>query len=340
MDMKVSSLPSILFMASLVLMLAACSIQMKALTRSGVLAVPASKCGECHVDIYAEWIDSPHTRAFSDAAFTAETLDHQVGVCLPCHAPETIFSPDGRLATRDTKRDEGVNCIACHLKDGRQQGPFVPGPVTPHATKTEPEVYHSAALCGTCHEGAYAAWRASSEKDPGVKTCQQCHMPAVRRKLTQATDVISEGIVALHEEHEVHRHVFSARAALDQPAVDIDVSPAGVEGSGAVVVHVTNLLPHGMPEGDFGFREVRIEAQLLDGAGQVLATDARSLYKDLDTQLAPGQTLEMRLVPDRADAVAGRVRVRLARLLADGSEDYVIADETFSPTGERTPAAP
>ncbi len=313
----------IAFALAAALFAGACAFQMNSLTRGGTMAPTAEKCGECHVDIYREWRDSPHAVAWTAPRYAEVTLKYQVKECLPCHAPETIFSQNGQFQLRAAHHDEGINCIACHLIDGKHHGPFIAGAVTPHATQAAPDLYRSAALCGNCHSGAHAAWQASHDADPEVPTCQECHMTAVRRKLTEATGIVSKGIVALHEEHDLKRHNFSSVIPSDHLAASLDVK---IEGDMARVA-VRNLLPHAIPEGDFGFRRAVLAVEIFDGSGNLVVTEEKEFRKALGSQLDPGKTVELSLSLDlsRAD----RIQVRLARMSEDGSVMRLIAETSI-----------
>lgn len=322
--------------------LVACSIQMKALTRSGPLSVKAAKCGECHVDIYNEWKTSLHAAAWTDPLYRDETLDYQVKACRSCHIPQTIFTGGKPVETRSYKQDEGVNCNVCHLNGGRQQGPFKPGPATPHATLMDPNFHRDAALCGKCHEGTYETWKQAKAADVRVKTCQECHMPSVRRKLTQATSTVSAAIVALHEEYDVRRHLFTANVIPQTPAVEIEVMPdrgtGGTSETAQISIH--NLLPHTIPTGDFGFRAAVLTVELLDEGGRMLDRQKREFYKHLGTAIAPGARVivPVDLAPLRGGS--GRIRIMMHRLAANGATTQVIADQTRpipAKTGGRQP---
>lgn len=313
---------------------AACHFEMKSLTRPGAMAPTAEKCGSCHVDIYREWRNSKHASAWTNPSFTAETLNHQVKSCLPCHAPVTVFSATAQLQTRNYKLDEGVTCVGCHLIRGKHHGPFIAGPVTPHGTQADPDLYHSAALCGKCHTGTYDQWKVAQAADPKTRTCQQCHMPGTRRKLTQATDLLSKGIVALHEEHAVRRHEFTAAIDPEGGAVAIEVAAPTPT---TCTVTVLNQLPHSIPEGDFGFRRATLSVQMLDARDRPVTSATRELYKDLGTQLKSGQRLSLSLPLGGLNPAQARVKVQLKRTLIDGSVGYVITETSGSLAAGRLP---
>lgn len=309
-----------------VLCLPHCAVEMKRLTVGGALAPPATECGKCHVETYKEWRQSAHARAWITPKFIELTNGHQVGSCLACHAPQTIFTRGKPLEVRAHLPEEGVTCITCHLAEGAQHGPFKAGALTPHAVSPPDAYYRDSALCGTCHQGTFSAWQKSRARDPRQRTCQECHMTAVHRKITQATDLLSKGIVALHEEHNLKRHSFDLSAMKGFAGA---VSLAINRTSGGFDLMVCNRLPHPIPTGDFGFRQARLTVQALDGSGRVLREASRDWMVDLGTALEPGGTFHLKL--ETGKAAPASVHVRLERMDEQNRVRLVIADETLKP---------
>ena len=89
---------------------------------------PAARCGECHVEIYREWADSPHANAYVNPRYREATDDYDFDGCLPCHAPKPQYS-DKAPQVRMTSRQTGVTCVSCHLHEGKMVGPHEPTPV-------------------------------------------------------------------------------------------------------------------------------------------------------------------------------------------------------------------
>ena len=115
-------------------------------------------CAECHPDIEAAWIDSPHAHAFDDPLFVERWKSlGEPGECLVCHTT-------GYAATTDAYTAEGVTCEACH-------GPAVAGhppAVVPMRADTE--------YCGTCHTTTLGEWRLTGHAAADVG-CTDCHNP-------------------------------------------------------------------------------------------------------------------------------------------------------------------
>lgn len=320
------------------LWIGSCAFHDEALTTVEIRAPTAAECGECHVEIYEEWRSSKHAAAFANESFKELTLDYQVEACLPCHIPETVATEGKQIRARHYYRDEGVTCIACHLIDGEHHGPFFSsGMTTPHATQADPDFYFEADLCGTCHRGTFRSWSTARERDGSVRTCQQCHMAPVRRKLTQATGLVSGVFVALHDEFDLRRHTFDARIVPEVDAVGFAVKyDAGSSERGWITV--TNLLPHPIPTGDYGFRRALLTVTFTGLDGPQIEILKEELVKDLGTQLDPGGSISVAL-PDLGGARSAKSRsaksrsaksglfhLRLTRVDQQGREVTCVAD--------------
>lgn len=317
------------------LWLAACSLHQESLVTVKTLAPTAAECGACHVDIYEEWKVSRHAHAFTAEVYRDQTLDYAVEACIGCHVPASLPEEGEPVPIRTFNREEGVTCIVCHLIDGEHHGPFFAGAMTPHATHADQEFYRDSALCGKCHIGTYRTWRRAREADPAVKTCQQCHMPAVRRKITQGTGLISDVIVALHDEHDLRRHTFDAAAVTAEGGVVAFAVEARSAGESSTAdtpgwrVVVRNLLPHGIPTGDFGYRKVVLSVAWDGADGGVGGRVTREFYRDLGTAIAPGAAVAVDL-PAGALPRGRRLRVRLERVDRHGRVRSVVAAETIA----------
>lgn len=238
----------------------AASCSMAELTRVSDERFPTpDSCSHCHVDIYNEWRQSPHARAFTNPRFCVSTDGYQFQECLGCHAPEPMLS-EGEPQTRQADRSLGVTCVSCHLDKGAMVGPLPPtGSARPHPIRVDAAHFDNGILCERCHEGTLAQWRAAAQN--GDHDCRECHMPAVTRKLTQATSAISKIFVAAKKTAPEHRHAFSlVPDKLTEEPFTLDVSTA----DSRVQVTLTNRLPHNLPTGDFGVRIVEITVEGFD----------------------------------------------------------------------------
>lgn len=157
----------------------------------------ARECQVCHEREYQEWAGSRHAQAWSNALFTESFRESGSPWCVNCHAPlaeqrSQHFlgegGPPGLL-------EEGVNCAACHLREGMILTGREPSEAARevHPVRREPEL-GTADFCGGCHEFPFpevsalkssthpllmqqtlTEWRASRAARRG-DSCQTCHM--------------------------------------------------------------------------------------------------------------------------------------------------------------------
>lgn len=274
----------------------------------------AKECGKCHIDIYEEWAESNHAKAYENPHFRAATDNHAFTDCLNCHAPEPRWTAE-TPTVRSAKRHEGVTCVSCHLDQGTLAGPLEPtGKVRPHPIGVRPEVYHDVGICGRCHQGTLKQWTSVSEKR---KTCQECHMPEVARRMTQSSGGFSDIIVSMEHETPQRRHVFAiAPTESVQEMVTLEVRRVGTDAE--VILH--NRLPHRLPTGDYGFRVLVLEISILDANGAELSTTRVELSPEMKTDIAPMGTWIRRVALPEDSA---SLRVRLQR---HSYEDEAILD--------------
>jgi hypothetical protein len=195
-------------------------------------------CGECHRDIYRMWRASAHANAMEDSIFldayrAAEAADGPAVTrkCLKCHAPTIDVSGDTDLREKITW--EGVTCDVCHSlvsvdlsglgpRLTLDVGPVKRGPIRDAASTAHEVAYselHSTSLaCAGCHEyvnpegtpiiTTFSEWRESAAGKNG-KTCQSCHMGAVRANVVDPR-------VARAKAAEVNLHEMPGGHSLDQ----------------------------------------------------------------------------------------------------------------------------
>lgn len=272
--------PCILTICALLTCIGGCT-SFKHLTVSGDDFARGKDCGKCHVDIYHEWSGSDHAAAYANPHFRKATNDYAFEDCLSCHAPGPLAANE-QPTLRSAGREDGVTCVTCHLDQGKMWGPIEPtGKVAPHPIGVSPEFYSSSSLCGRCHEGTYEEW---TGVQGDKKTCQQCHMEAVTRKVTQATGGISNILVAMEKQVPQRRHLFSIPAG--QAAEDMISAGIVREGSSSRLT-VTNNLPHYLPTGDFGFRVVDLEVFAMDSEGLAISLARWELAKESGTGIPP-----------------------------------------------------
>ena len=292
------------------------------LTEAGPHGASSADCGHCHVDVYEEWSASSHAASWTNTAFVNATSEHLFEDCLGCHAPTSVFN-EGIPVLRSERRDEGVHCVACHLDHGVLAGP-VPSTalIDPHPVAAERALYRSAELCGKCHEGTYDEWVQAS----GERTCQDCHMPEVTRKVTQADGAFSRVLVAFEDEVLGRRHSFHLDAVTDfEGAVEARLMRVERRGeSVACEVEVVGRVPHRIPTGDFGFRRVSLVLEGVSPTGTSVGRREWELYKELGTALEPN---EPRRFGAELPAEASGLRLAIARSKRTGEARAVHAQE-------------
>lgn len=142
----------------------------------------SSDCRSCHAEVYDEWEESWHSKAWVDDEFRKISAEYSNTDCIDCHAPRPVFETGigQRVLPRASRRVEGVSCLTCHQRpDGTMAGTLDnPGaPCRPVATREliAPE------FCASCHDQhkTVQQWKASSYAvpGPGFQSCADCHMP-------------------------------------------------------------------------------------------------------------------------------------------------------------------
>lgn len=234
--------------------------------------IPVAKdCERCHQEIYREWENSAHAQAWQSAAFQRASAQGRAKECASCHASAPI-DPETAPALRALHRAEGVTCITCHLstapdaKPLTMRGPVARSlPVDVHPVIEGDEFYRSSTLCGKCHESVYREWQTAtvSEKEP--KTCQNCHMPSVQRTIESVNaDIFYSPLpVAFEKKQNLRKHLF---AIPDSSKENLQFDTKLSRDSKRTFVEVTlqNRVPHSIPSGDFGKRELHLRLQSLD----------------------------------------------------------------------------
>jgi len=149
----------------------------------------SSQCKFCHPEVYKEWKESWHSKAWTDPEVRKLSNDFRNQACLSCHVPRPVMETglDQRVLPRTTRLKEGVGCLSCHMDaQGRVRGtrdvPQAPcSPVKSADLGTN-------ALCRPCHDQHFThkQWQASPAAKEG-KGCNACHMPTALRRLPDGT---------------------------------------------------------------------------------------------------------------------------------------------------------
>ncbi len=264
---------------------------------------PGSKeCSECHIDIYNEWAESTHSGSYSSEVFRVATNNYEYKFCLGCHIPETIFKSlqkstsvevdddlqkleNEEIVARSHNLGDGVNCQGCHLtQDCKLAGPHEG--VAPHPTEKIEEFYKRSDLCGVCHKDTFEEYLIY--KVEGDETCQECHMPTVKRKLIQ-----NEPWQKIHVRKEGKAHTFSVSSAMKKKKDFIDLKFTEINNdnnqiTGNVEI-INSKVSHSIPTGKYGYREILLLINLKDNLGRVIKSRQESMFVELDTQLKPGE---------------------------------------------------
>lgn len=260
------------------------------------------KCGECHIDIYNEWVESSHSKSYISEEFRVATNNYEFKFCIRCHVPETIFtslevdsdktvislakSKNGEIAPRDYNLNDGVDCHGCHLTvDCTLAGPH--SGISPHPIEKKEKLFKSSELCGKCHVDTfeeYLTYAANGNEE----TCQDCHMPAVKRKLIQ-----DEPWQKLHVKKEGKAHTFSSLSALKSNKDFIELTFTELNDNNNQIkgnVEIMNSkVNHSIPTGKYGYREVLLLINLKDSFGRIVKSKQESMFIEMGTQLKPGE---------------------------------------------------
>src|SRR5213593_933246 len=292
-------------------------------------------CGACHPAQLADWRTSLHSRSMGPgvAGQLVEMLEsdpRSALSCFTCHAPLAEQAPrvaDGARARANPVYDaalgaRGLVCAGCHVRAHQRFGPprrdgsltpTAPSETLPHNGVTRAPAFLRSEFCQSCHqftadgfalngkllENTYNEWKASRFAREGVQ-CQDCHMPE-RQHLWRGihdADMVRSGLTI----------TAAAGAARYRPG-DVAVVTLSVTSTRVGHAFPTYVTPR-----------VVLSAELVDGAGQVLAGSrrekivGREVALDLsreafDTRLRPGQSV---ILAYRMKVPGPGMRARLA----------------------------
>lgn len=295
------------------------------LVMTGANSPVAERCGECHMTIYEEWKNSFHAKSYINPEFKAVTNDYDFDFCFGCHIPETIYAEQD-IKPRNVNLDDGVNCNGCHLnEDCALSGPL--SALAPHTVEAKAEFYRSSDLCGVCHKGTFKEWKGVKTKDK-KKSCQECHMPSVERKLIQ-----DEPWQKIYPEKNGRKHTFSVHDAitgmnefLDIEFKDVSYSDKQVKG---VLLLENSAVPHSVPTGDYGYREILLTIQLNDDSGNMLISKELSFFVELDNALEYGKKIKIPFSFDLQTIVLkpSILAAKLARTNFNRTLSYIIGEK-------------
>jgi len=133
----------------------------------------AAACVGCHPEVHADWTQSRHGLAWTNAIFQREYRERPLEWCVHCHAPLTeqlaeVRRGGGALA------NEGVNCAVCHLREGRVLA-RTKSPASPHDTDARPD-FGGPGTCAGCHQFSFPIIEPDPDKKgPGRVTGYTAH---------------------------------------------------------------------------------------------------------------------------------------------------------------------
>jgi hypothetical protein len=228
----------------------------------------AKRCADCHKTIYDSWKKSRHSISWTSKTYIEASENRSKEKCLACHIPESITGekPSPRL----DHRDEGIYCVSCHFKDNKMNGPYdLVAP--PHPTYRNPE-YVRSNFCGSCHQKTFKEWKATAVED----TCQDCHMPRIRARLTQKA-----GLSLLHKKKWVGDHRF-----LHGEITEKDITmEASFQGKFFKISLLNKTVPHTVPTADNGDPRLYLYIKFLNEAGEEIDSAKEIISPQQETAL-------------------------------------------------------
>jgi len=285
----------------------------------------AASCGRCHPAVHAEWSDSAHAKAFTDPVFRRQLATRRVAShCLPCHVPAAVLDRLGKMpGQRSERRDEGVTCVACHLRNGVIHGPNG-GETDAHRTIKDLTFSRrgSFSLCTSCHDSRIAdvlplgrEFSAAGLADDD-QSCIGCHMDSVRR--APARDAATGKPLGATRNGRSHRLRGPGDVEFCASAFDFGVE----RGQRGLIVTLANGAGHGVP-GLARLRSFPIRLAAVDAAGEELAV--HELTISWEDRLLVGEERRIEL---RSPPLAVAVHIVVDHVF-DGRQAANIIDQTL-----------
>jgi hypothetical protein len=158
----------------------------------GKQSLSAKECKGCHEETHKDWKEGMHGKAWTDSLFQNAFRIEPQEWCVNCHAPlseqKREFLDKGKGNSDKSLLAEGINCVACHVRNGKVLG-----------SRNFKDEYHeviqfdylsSSEFCENCHQFNFPRFQKdkihySTEpmqntftewKNSGItRTCQDCH---------------------------------------------------------------------------------------------------------------------------------------------------------------------
>jgi hypothetical protein len=297
----------------------------------------ASECGTCHGAQYREWQGSVHAQSFTSTAFQAAAGIPPEAECLQCHS--SLGMRDNAMVSRSFNQHEGVTCVSCHLVEGSMHGPHgSTALVSPHRIQEDRATYTSPSLCANCHGETVEQWHKATARQQ-APTCQQCHQAVVERTVTQGTNFFSNMLVAFEKKVSTRSHDINLEHMTRVPdGISLTIAPPthhADETSWEVTVR--NNLPHDLPTGTYGEKELRLVP--------VVATENRRLSKQsvllgkASQALTAGESKKLRITLKTNEVPSGPLRLDVERHSPSHAErnPIVLATAPIPSTPEALP---
>jgi len=294
----------------------------------------ASECGSCHVQQYSEWQATVHAKASTSASFLEAAGNPPEEECLQCHSP--LGMRDGKMVSRTFNKDEGITCVSCHLVGGAMQGPHgSTALMSPHQIREDRSTYASPSVCSPCHGETLEQWQKATAKQ-STPTCQACHQGSVQRTVTQGTNLFSNILVAFEKKETTRSHDINLERMAQFPGgitMTVSLKPQGSKPT-TLEVMVRNMLPHNLPTGTYGNKEIRLA--LLSGKGERLRA---LMISNANQALATGEGKKVQIPLTDADLGSAPLRLDLERHSASFSErnPIILASLPIDPAAEAQP---
>jgi len=223
------------------------------LLEMGEKTVKSSECNECHKLIYEEWSKDMHAKSYINDPFKKASKSYGTEECIGCHAAQDIRD-EKNLKIRPVNKEEGINCATCHLKNNMIYGPYK---LTAKHKSDQDESMLKSEFCAGCHTPTFQEWQATGSK----RTCQECHMPRVERKVVQGfllSMVVPNRMVG--------QHLQSYEKLIKEAA-----SITGEVGKGLVKISLMNQgAGHLMPTGKYGDYRVALNTTVKEADGKTI----------------------------------------------------------------------
>lgn len=301
---------------------------------AGEIGPKASECGSCHVQQYSEWQATVHAKASISTSFLEAAGNPPEEECLQCHSP--LGMREGKMVSRTFNKDEGITCVSCHLVNGAMHGPHgSTALVSPHLIQENRSIYTSPSVCASCHGETLEQWQKATAKQ-STPTCQACHQGSIQRTVTQGTNLFSNILVAFEKKETTRSHDINLESMAQFPegiTMTVSRKPQGSKAT-ALEVMVRNMLPHNLPTGTYGSKEIRLV--LVADKGERLQT---LLISNANHALTTGEGKKVQISLTDADLGSAPLRLDLERHSASFPDrnPIILASVPIDPAAEAQP---